>query len=39
MQKQALDLVASSPEELTALLQGEITKYAKVIRLAAIPAN
>jgi tripartite-type tricarboxylate transporter receptor subunit TctC len=39
MQKQALDLVASSPEELTALLQGEIPKYAKVIRLASIPTN
>jgi tripartite-type tricarboxylate transporter receptor subunit TctC len=39
MRKQALDLVASSPEELTALLQGEIPKYAKVIRLAAIPTN
>jgi tripartite-type tricarboxylate transporter receptor subunit TctC len=32
--KQALDPVASSPEELSALLKREIPKYAKVIQLA-----
>lgn len=34
--KEALDPVASSPEELSALLRREIEKYAKVIRLANI---
>jgi tripartite-type tricarboxylate transporter receptor subunit TctC len=34
--KQALDAVASSPEELAALLKREIPKYAKVIRAANI---
>jgi tripartite-type tricarboxylate transporter receptor subunit TctC len=34
--REALDPVASSPEELTALLRQEIDKYAKVIRLAGI---
>jgi tripartite-type tricarboxylate transporter receptor subunit TctC len=34
--REALDPVASSPEELTALLKQEIDKYAKVIRLAGI---
>lgn len=34
--KEALDPVASSPEELSALLRREIDKYAKVIRLANI---
>jgi tripartite-type tricarboxylate transporter receptor subunit TctC len=34
--KQALDPVASSPEELSALLKREIPKYAKVIQLANI---
>jgi tripartite-type tricarboxylate transporter receptor subunit TctC len=29
--KQALDVVASSPEELSALLNREVPKYAKVI--------
>jgi tripartite-type tricarboxylate transporter receptor subunit TctC len=37
--KQALEAVASSPEELTALLKREIPKYANVIRLAHIPTN
>jgi len=32
--REALDAVASSPEELSALLKREIEKYAKVIRLA-----
>ena len=36
MPQEALDPVASSPEELTALLKAEIAKYAKVIRLANI---
>jgi len=36
MPKEALDPVASSPEELSALLKREIEKYAKVIRLANI---
>ena len=36
MPREALDPVASSPEELTALLKAEIAKYAKVIRLAGI---
>ena len=39
MQKQALDLVASSPEQLAALLHNEVPKYARVIQLAAIPTN
>lgn len=34
--KQALDPVASTPEELTALLRNEIPKYAKVIQQANI---
>ena len=34
--REALDPVASSPEELSALLKREIEKYAKVIRLANI---
>ena len=34
--REALDAVASSPEELGALLKREIPKYAKVIRLANI---
>jgi len=34
--REALDPVASSPEELSALLKSEIEKYAKVIRLANI---
>jgi tripartite-type tricarboxylate transporter receptor subunit TctC len=37
--REALDAVASSPEELAALLRREIPKYAKVIRLAKIPTN
>jgi tripartite-type tricarboxylate transporter receptor subunit TctC len=36
MPREALDPVASSPEELSALLTREIEKYAKVIRLANI---
>ena len=36
MPREALDPVASTPEELTALLKQEIDKYAKVIRLANI---
>ena len=36
MPKEALDPVASSPEELSALLKREIEKYAKVIRFAKI---
>ena len=36
MPKEALDPVASSPEELSALLNREIEKYAKVIKLANI---
>jgi tripartite-type tricarboxylate transporter receptor subunit TctC len=36
MPREALDPVASSPEQLTALLRQEIDKYAKVIRLAGI---
>jgi tripartite-type tricarboxylate transporter receptor subunit TctC len=36
MPKQALDPIASSPEELSALLKREIPKYAKVIQLANI---
>jgi tripartite-type tricarboxylate transporter receptor subunit TctC len=34
MPREALDPVASSPEELSALLKREIAKYAKVIRFA-----
>jgi tripartite-type tricarboxylate transporter receptor subunit TctC len=34
--KQALDVVASSPEELASLLDQEIPKYAKVIKAANI---
>ena len=34
--KEALDPVASSPEELSALLRREVEKYAKVIRAANI---
>ncbi len=37
--REALDPVASSPEELTALLKREIPKYAKVIHSAGIHAN
>ena len=37
--REALDAVASSPEELAALLKREIPKYAKVIRLAKIPTE
>jgi len=36
MPREALDPVASSPEELSALLKVEIEKYARVIRLANI---
>ena len=36
MPKEALDPVASSPDELSALLKREIDKYAKVIRFANI---
>jgi tripartite-type tricarboxylate transporter receptor subunit TctC len=36
MPREALDPVASSPEELSALLAREIEKYAKVIGLANI---
>jgi tripartite-type tricarboxylate transporter receptor subunit TctC len=36
MPREALDPVASSPEELSALLKREIPKYAKVIQLAHI---
>jgi tripartite-type tricarboxylate transporter receptor subunit TctC len=39
MPREALDPVASSPEELSALLKREIEKYAKVIRLAKIPVD
>jgi tripartite-type tricarboxylate transporter receptor subunit TctC len=34
--KEALDAVASSPEELSALLKREVPKYAKVIQRAGI---
>jgi tripartite-type tricarboxylate transporter receptor subunit TctC len=37
--REALDPVASTPEELTALLRQEIDKYAKVIRLAGIKVD
>jgi tripartite-type tricarboxylate transporter receptor subunit TctC len=37
--REALDPVASSPEELAALLKREIPKYAKVIQLANIRAE
>jgi tripartite-type tricarboxylate transporter receptor subunit TctC len=37
--REALDPVASSPEELSALLRREIEKYAKVIRTANITVN
>jgi len=37
--REALDPVASSPEELTELLKREIPKYAKVIQAAGIPVN
>lgn len=37
--REALDIVASSPEELTALLKREIPKYAKVIQAAGIHVN
>ncbi|MGZ5141179.1 MAG: Bug family tripartite tricarboxylate transporter substrate binding protein, partial [Burkholderiales bacterium] len=36
MPKEALDPVASSPEELSSLLKREIEKYAKVIKFANI---
>ncbi len=39
MPREALDAVASSPEELAALLKREIDKYAKVIKLADIRAD
>jgi len=39
MPREALDPVASSPEELSALLKREIDKYANVIRLAKIPVD
>jgi tripartite-type tricarboxylate transporter receptor subunit TctC len=39
MPREALDPVASSPEELAALLKREIEKYAKVIQLAKIPVD
>jgi tripartite-type tricarboxylate transporter receptor subunit TctC len=39
MPKEALDPVASTPEELTALLKREIPKYAKVIKAANIHAD
>ena len=39
MPREALDPVASSPEELAALLKREIAKYAKVIQLAKIPVD
>jgi tripartite-type tricarboxylate transporter receptor subunit TctC len=39
MPNEALDPVASSPEELGALLKREIAKYAKVIKLANIRAD
>jgi tripartite-type tricarboxylate transporter receptor subunit TctC len=34
--KEALDAVASSPEELSALVKREVPKYAKVIERAGI---
>ena len=37
--REALDSVASSPEELAAMLNREIVKYANVIRLANIPVE
>jgi len=37
--REALDPVASSPEELAAMLNREIVKYANVIRLARIPVE
>ena len=39
MPREALDPVASSPEELSTLLKREIAKYAKVIRLAKSPVE
>jgi tripartite-type tricarboxylate transporter receptor subunit TctC len=39
MPREALDPVASSPDELAALLKREIEKYAKVIRFANIRAD
>jgi tripartite-type tricarboxylate transporter receptor subunit TctC len=39
MPREALDAVASSPEELAALLKREIDKYAKVIQFANIRAD
>jgi tripartite-type tricarboxylate transporter receptor subunit TctC len=39
MPKEALDPVASTPEELSALLKREIPKYAKVIKAANIHAD
>lgn len=39
MPREALDPVASSPEDLTALLKSEIPKYAKVIQAANIRLN
>ncbi len=37
--REALEPVASSPEELAAMLNREIVKYANVIRLAKIPVE
>lgn len=37
--REALDAVASSPEELSALLKREIAKYARVIKLAKIKTD
>jgi tripartite-type tricarboxylate transporter receptor subunit TctC len=34
MQQEALDSVASAPEELTAMFKRDIEKYAKVIQFA-----
>ena len=39
MPREALDPVASTPEELAALLKREIEKYAKVIKAAGITAE
>lgn len=38
-QREALDPVASSPEELSTMLKGDIAKYAKVIKAANIKAQ
>ena len=39
MPKEALDPVASSPEELATMFKNEVAKYAKVIQRAHIPTN